>query len=264
MVNREDLLDKFVKSMGDLLNDMTALEVNTMIVAQITGAKFNAWEAYHTVFSVSELYIKDTKICPKLYERYTSLLEKLEKEYFNILIDKNSGLDDLNDELIERYNKRIAYIKAKKTLEAVRPVLPDPNLPNSGKEAKALEAIRPILPDPNSPDPETGKIDWLKIQKILDNGQFLRSLRKIIELKAALDSNNLETDRTDIIYAQTVMQLDGDIINRYNERLFDKNDVRDLILKTHNDAVISGEKQWRELLDFIVDLTNLVRPRKLF
>jgi hypothetical protein len=60
------------------------------------------------------------------------------------------------------------------------------------------------------------------------------------------------------------MQLDGDIITRYHEKLFDREDIKDLVLKTHNEGVISGEKQWRGLLDFMVDLVKSTTSRGLF
>jgi len=241
MANKaQGLLDKFVDSIGDLLNDITALEVNTMLVAEITGAKFNAWEAYQIMYSVSDMYIKNTKIPSELYERYENLFEKLERDYFYILIDKDSGLDDLRDETVVRYRKRLNYLKDKKDAIA------------------NLTEVRPILPDPSDADIK----NWSKIQRILDNGQFLRSLRKIIELKAALDSSDPTKDGIDIIYAQTVMQLDGDIITRYHQKLFDREDIKDLVLKTHNEGIVAGEKQWRGLLDFMVDLLKSVKSGK--
>ncbi len=86
------------------------------------------------------------------------------------------------------------------------------------------------------------------LRRILDNSRFLRSLRKISELKAALDNN-------DLIYAQTVLQLDGDVINRYRRDLFEQKH-KDLIISIHHEGVSGGEKQWRGLLKFAVDLVK--------
>lgn len=44
----------FLETLGDTLMDFTALEVNTMIVSNITGAKFNAMEAYHVIYERSQ------------------------------------------------------------------------------------------------------------------------------------------------------------------------------------------------------------------
>jgi hypothetical protein len=116
-------------------------------------------------------------------------------------------------------------------------------------------------------------------QGVLHNCRFLRSLRKISELKAALDNRNkalqrqdeqlaydLEPDTlnesvmTDLIYAQTVIQLDGDIINRYSQEIFD-HPHREVILQIHRDGVTASEKQWRGLLEFIISLVQATLQR---
>ena len=243
----QNLLDKFVDSIGDLLNDITALEVNTMIVAEITGEKFNAWGAYQEIYSINDpSYFKEAHIPESLHERYYSLFEKLEREYFYILIGSGSELKNLDDQRVKRYEVRINWVKKYKK----RIVESDPNYVN--------ELGGPILPNP------TTIKDWSEIQRLLENNQFLRSLRKIIELKGARDSSDPTKGNIDIIYAQTVMQLDGDIINRYHAKLFEDEEIKALVLKTHNEAVESGEKQWRGLLDFMVDLVKSVTSRGSF
>jgi len=61
--------------------------------------------------------------------------------------------------------------------------------------------------------------------------------------------------KTDMIYAQTIIQLDGDIINRYSEEILD-HPQKDLILKIHKESVEAGERQWRGLLGFVVDVVQ--------
>jgi hypothetical protein len=247
MVNKaQDLLDKFVDSIGDLLNDITALEVNTMIVAEITGAKFNAWEAYQEIYSIDDpSYFKEAHIPNSLHKRYYNLFDKLEREYFYILIGSSPELKNLNDERVIRYDTRMKWVKQNKK----RIVKSDPDYVN--------ELGDPILPDP------TIMANWPEIQRFLENNQFLRSLRKIIELKGALDSSDSTSESIDIVYAQTVMQLDGDIINRYHTKLFEDEEIKALVLKTHNEAVVAGEEQWRGLLDFMVNLVRSTTSRGL-
>jgi hypothetical protein len=244
----QGLLDKFVNSIGDLLNDITALEVNTMIVTQITAAKFNAWEAYQEIYSICDSdYFVVKRIPTELQTRYKNLFEGLEREYFYILVDPGSGLYNPNDERIRRYRERIELLKRKQGQ-------------NVESDPKYKELVRPILPDPTVLESTT----LLELQRLLNNSKFLRDLLKVFELKAALDSSDATSESIDIIYAQTVMQLDGDIITRYHEKLFDREDIKDLVLKTHNEGVISGEKQWRGLLDFMVDLVKSTTSRGLF
>lgn len=245
-------LDKFVDSVGELLNDISALEVNTMIVEKITAAKFNALEAYQLIYSISDSDYFNVRRIPEnsnLRKRYKNLFESLERDYFYLLCNSSSELfnKDYAKEKRQRYKERIQYLKEQK--EQVIEASP-----------KYISLGRPILPDPTYLDPTEGE----ELQVLLNNNQFLRSLRKINELKAALDSSDPTQNGIDVIYAQTVMQLDGDIINRYHMKLFEREDIKDLVLETHKGAVVSGEKQWRGLLDFMVDLVTSVTSRRPF
>lgn len=267
MVNKaQDLLDRFVDSVGELLNDINALEVNTMIVEKITGAKFNALEAYQLIYSINdEDYFKNIRIPQDsaLRERYKQLFKKLEREYFYLLTNPESKLSeaDYAKEKRQKYQERIRYLKentggivesSPEYIRLMRPILPNPTELGLSVPQNLTESGQSVWQN-----------NWLELQALLNNNQFLRSLRKIIELKAALDSTDPTKNETDIIYAQTVMQLDGDIITRYNKKLFDNEELKDLVLKTHNEGVFSGEKQWRSLLEFMVNLLKSVTKRRL-
>lgn len=249
MANKaQGLLDRFVGSIADLLNDITALEVNTMIVAEITGAKFNAWEAYQEIYSICDSdYFVVKRIPIELKTRYKNLFEALERDYFYLLVDPKSELYNPNDEIIRRYRERIEWLKRKQG-------------ENVESDPKYQELVRPILPDPTVLESTT----LLKLQELLNNSKFLRNVRKTIELKAALDSSDPTSESIDIVYAQTVMQLDGDIINRYHTKLFEDEEIKALVLKTHNEAVVAGEEQWRGLLNFMVNLVRSTTSKGLF
>ena len=196
----------FVLGLGEVLTDITALEVNTMVVSQITGNKFVPGEAYRYIYAIpeqigDEQYFYERQIPPALYDRYYGLRKKMLMEYRQVLSDP---VNDLYD--------------------------PEERLPN-----------------PDNPR------DAEKLQALLSNGRFLRGLRKLEELRAALNSQDLKSESTDIIYAQTMMQLDGDIINRYHEQLLDF-DYKELVIQIHNEGVNSGERQWRGLLEFMVGI----------
>lgn len=205
--------NSFVMSLSEALKDITALEINTMVVAQITASKFIPEEAYEYIYAIptdetDDRYFIDRQIPPSLYPRYRNLRKKLMMEYRQMLLDPNCELSDPQER----------------------------------------------LPDPGNPK------DQKKLQYVLDNGRFLRGLRKLIELKSALDSGDINSETTDIIYAQTMMQLDGDIINRYHEKLLES-EFRDALLRIHNEGVTSGERQWRGLLGFMVDLVQMILQR---
>jgi hypothetical protein len=246
-----DLLNKFVSSVQILVNDITALEVNTMVVSNITGNKFNAWEAYQEIYSIHDKdYFIVTRIPEDspLRERYINLFAQLEREYFYIILEN----EELHNSKVEQYHKRLEILKEIKKGSIVE------------SDPRYIELARPILPPP-APVTDEGNNEsapeWQQnrreIQALLSNDKFVRSLRKIAELKAALDGGDVTSSRTDTIYAQTVMQLDGDIITRYHKDLFGlPEETKNLILRVHNEGVVAGEKQWHGVLDFMI---NLVR-----
>ena len=243
--NLSRTVDDFLQSLGDVLIDITALEVNTMVVEEITGNKFIPWAAYRDIYSISKEYLERQEIHPSVRDRYLELRKNLELEYTLLLSDPKS----------EYYDPTI--------LDSARqdnPILTNPTV--------ELHKIQTRLPDPTSSE------EILKAQKLLTESRFLRSLRKMSELKAALDNRNKtllkkqneqpgyvkpeilhKAVKTDIIYAQTVMQLDGDVINRYSQEIVD-HPHRDVILQIHREGVTASEKQWRGLLEFIIDLVQ--------
>ncbi|WP_179051158.1 hypothetical protein [Nostoc sp. TCL26-01] len=255
-----NLLDSFVSSVQLLIDDITALEVNTMVVSNISGSKFNAWQAYQEIYSIHDKDYFNVKGIPdegsqaqELRERYKKLFAQLEREYFYILIENES----LQNAKVARYQKRLEFLKEIKQGNIVE------------SDPRYVELGEPILPPPTPVVDEANRENrdgnWQQVweenrqevQAILNNQKFVRSLRKIAELKAALDGGDVTSVRTDTIYAQTVMQLDGDIITRYHKELFNlPEETKSFILQVHNEGVVAGEKQWRGVLDFMI---NFVR-----
>ncbi|MEH1918931.1 hypothetical protein [Nostoc sp.] len=257
----KDLLEKVVSSVHGLVDDITALEVNTMVVEQITGAKFNAWQAYEEIYSINDKDYFDAQGIPnpddlpepektqaqELRKRYTSLFSQLEREYFYILLEQSNETNEPDCRIIQ-YQERLKYQVEHKAnivptdevyIKLARPILPAPT-PIADREENNLKSLQQR---------------WKEIEELLNNDKFIRTLRKMSELKAALNSGNITSIDIDIIYAQTVMQLDGDIISRYHKKLFQLPDEdRSLILKIHNEGVVAGEKQWRGTLDFLIGI----------
>jgi hypothetical protein len=252
------LLDKFVSSIQTLVQDITALEVNTMVVTRISGSKFSAWEAYQEIYSIHDQdYFAVMQIPEELHDRYKNLFAQLEREYFYILIENPIySLNNSQNEKLRRYHQRLHWLKEIKRgklvesdpryIELARPILPAP---------------APVIDDINQTNQKNWQQEWQsncnEIKTLLNNDKFVRTLRKIIELKAALDGGDVTKPHIDTIYAQTVMQLDGDIITRYHKDLFSlPEDAKNLILQIHNEGVVAGEKQWRGILDFMINLVK--------
>lgn len=157
----------------------------------------------------------DVNAAIKRSQTYKVLREKLENEYRQIFFEKI------------KYNSNVS----------------DPENKNLPPDLPFPYDIKIKIRDKEAyPDRLMYSNDF---KKLLDDSRFLRSLRKLNELKAA-------ADRGDTILAQTIIQLDGDVINRYRQDMF-KDPNRDLLMKIHNEGVTAGEKQWNGLVDFIVN-----------
>lgn len=246
----QNILKDFARSLSEVLIDITALEVNTMVVERITGDKFMPWEIYRDLYRIDESWRYRDELHESLRGRYVELRRSLEMEYVLLMCDPESDLfDPSTQEQTAVQQERLR-------------ILSDPNAP--------IDALHSQLPNPLKPhDPN----EMHRVQALLNNPKFSRSLRKMSELKAGLDNRNRSLQRmqhlhpdqaqaeimndvkTDIIYAQTIIQLDGDVINRYSTDIFD-HPHRDLILNIHRESVTAGEQQWRELLGFILDLAQ--------
>jgi hypothetical protein len=189
----QEQLDRFSGALVDVLNDITALEVNTMIVSRITGAKFVPEEAYENLFEV---------------------LEHEEANY-----------------------DRIKHSFVRACEECMRRL----SIPSAGQ-----------VPDPY--------VDRANVQQMLADSEFLRTLRKLNELKSlSVAAATNQGSLVDIIYAQTVIQIDGDIINRFHEQLLWTEmspEAKNFLIQVHREAVLSGEENWRGLLKFMLDLVK--------
>lgn len=245
-------LNGFVRSLGGILVDVTALEVNTMVVEYINGNKFMPWEVYRDIYPISRVYLEQQGYHPQLHKAYLDLRSQLELQYSLLLTDPTS----------EFYDSTVID-----NIRETSPILTDPTIDSMDLPTR--------LPDPINP---AGAEEVLKVRQLLSNSHFLCRLRKISELKAALDNRNRRLLRhavaitsgqtesdvqhvfNDLIYAQTVIQLDGDIVNRYAEELFN-HPHKDSILQIHRDSLEAGERQWRGLLGFVIEIIQATLDR---
>jgi len=216
----QGMFSNLVDSLADMLTDITALEVNTMIVSEITGGKFVPESAYLNIY-----------YCLTPDQTIPDVL----RSHFEERGITDPGTDGIRYKY-GSFDRTLAeqYWKLREKLERDSRFIFD------------CDEACTHLPHP------AGKEGWNKMEELLKNSRFLSSLRKVMELKSTLGDKKRTVD---IIYAQTVMQLDGDVINRFDKRLFKlPPEQKDLILRIHQDGVLSGEEQWRELWRFAVDL----------
>ena len=317
-----ETLGKFSKGLREAFEDITALEVNTMIVSEIKGLKFDPEQAYKEIYYIPDpeeyeyiffliyqvkksekdinFYRKkereeEDKRLKKNYQKLVKNAEECEMKYRQELQGAEDRLEINNPEKFKDYetkkgnfkpgeeewekfqqrlqanlifadnldymskmdyNRRKCYrqlrIKLENSCQSVR------------RDDTYESQITKCIIDPQDPQEREQE----KLNELLTDGRFLRQLRKLLELKVLLESPEFQQQNIeDIIYAQTIIQIDGDIINRFDQRLFKiEEEQRQFLLDVHQNAVASGEQNWRQLLQFIINMVQeitayLKKPR---
>ncbi|GAB4228671.1 MAG: hypothetical protein Kow0049_09800 [Stanieria sp.] len=226
--------------MTDSLREVTALEINTAFVEEITTDQFIPWHVYQEIYLISRQQLQQVQIHPDLCDRYLQLRRQLELAYTLLLIDPHSELYDSQREAQARQNLTI--------------------LSQSNSE---WESLPTQLPDP-IPDPANQTNT--SIFNLLDNYHFLRTLCQLGTIKQGLDRQNHilnhKNNNHPTIYAQTKIQLDGKIFNRYSQNIL-THPQQSQILKLHQNSILLGEKQWHSLLKVIFNFINKKRKSNL-
>ena len=232
-------LNKFRETIKDVLEEITSLEVNTMIVGIIPMTKFDAQEFYtdlveNTMYKTEE-GLQDIKI---------SLLERS-----NELKQKGAALSQSE---LEGYNRDLAIYKRAERNFSDRQNSQDPRqkeqfeLEQACYEEIANKVLR--LDIPKKPD-----------GRIITDAPRICYFRKLWEIQHSV----LNGDR---IYVQTKFQLDGDLTNKFVDDLFvpsrSKIDpiTAKLIFDLHNHAVENAQKQWTGLIATCVNLVKDLIP----
>jgi hypothetical protein len=218
----------------NLLENITAVEISTVIVEEIVDEIFIAWEAYQAIYYLSRGYLEQSAIHPSLRDRYLQLRRQLELGYCLLLVDPSSKL----------YNRALV-----REIERDLPILSQNN--------PEWENILSRLPEPI---PSTRQQTMSRVNQVLSDRQFINILQQLNKRKIALDRRDRSLRHSthphninDSTYAQTSLQLDGKIINRYSQAILARSD-RDLLLQLHEQSTTAGEQQWHGLVKFMLSI----------
>jgi hypothetical protein len=217
----------------NLLENITTVEISTVIVDEIEDEIFIPWEVYQAIYDLSRSYLEQSAIDPSLWNRYLQLRRQLELAYCLLLVDASSS----------QYN-RLLVAEVKRDL----PILSQQNID--------WEKIPTRLPEPIS----SNRNSLSRVNKLLKESQFFNVLQQLNKRKIVLDRRDrvlrhspYQQNITDTTYAQTSLQLNGKIVNRYSQAILGRSD-RNLLLQLHEQSTASGEQQWRGLVKFILSL----------
>ncbi len=250
-------LNNFRETIKDVLEEITSLEVNTLIVGNIPMAKFDAKEFYlnliESTMNKTEEGLEEVK--DSLLQRSAQLKQKglsLPQQTATPLLPKEAAIiEDYRAELT-RYNQDLeAYKEAERNFSARKD-----SLDQSEKEQFELEQ--------NCYGQLSKQLLKLDLKKdangeVIIDGQAIRNLRKLWEFEQSV----LNGDR---IYAQTKFALDGDLTNRFIDDLFmpskSKIDPKmaQLIFDLHRQGVENAQKQWSGLISTCVNLVKDLIP----
>lgn len=238
-------LNSFREALKDILQDITSLEVNTIIVKNISNQQFDARDFYEKllghVYNCEE-GLQDIK--KSLLERNNDLKQKKEP---------------ISDQERDTYNQDLETYKKAENLFYSRKNSNDPyELDQITKSQEYYEhsEIKSIVK-------QVLKLHLPKDQegKIVPDAPMIRIFRKLWEVEQTV----IHSDRT---YAQTRFQMDGDLTNRYVDDLFMPSKgnfdakTAELILKLHTQALENAQGQWSKLIDTCIGLITSLTKNK--
>lgn len=239
-----ETVNGFVEGMKDAVNDLSALEVNTMVVSEISGLKFNPRISYRLLYDISEL---DSSGLRHLKDRLREAVCEIELE---------AAIDPERKKQLELQQQELQLELQLKELQR-QPQLGANTTKQNELKVKLAELQTTLnnelykLPKP---------FQDTRLDALLKNKNFVLRLRKLNELRSLLKKPRAaETDNIyDNIYAQTIIQLDGDVINYFHKRLFEEThtDDRAFLMTIHRDAVTGGQQNWQNLLHLIFDMMS--------
>jgi len=250
-------LNNFRETLKDVLEEITSLEVNTMIVGKIPMTKFDAKDFYreliHNIKYKTEAGLQDVK--ESLLERSSQLKQKgfsLPQQTSTPLLPKEAAMIDEYRAELTRYNDDLEIYKESERIFHDRQNTLDPNEKEKFElERDCYSELARQLMKLNIKTDANGEV-------IVD-APMIRYFRKLWEFEQSV----LNGDR---IYAQTKFHLDGDLTNRFVDDLFmpskSKIDPKmtQLIFDLHRQGVENAQKQWSGLIETCVNLVKSLMP----
>jgi hypothetical protein len=241
-------LNGFRETIKDVLEDMTSLQVNTIILSHISTEKFDARDFHEKIFSHAyncEEGLQDIK--KSLLARNNELKQRKEA---------------ISDQERDNYNRDLEIYKNKES-QFYNPK--DPSDPNDPNHLARLIKSREYYTNPEiqAVAKQVLKIDLPKDKegKIIPDAVTIRLFRRLWETEQTIVNG-------DRIYAQTRIEMDGDLTNRFVEDLFTGGKGRfdpkmvEIIFRLHHQAVENAESQWSKLIDTCIGLIQSLAQRK--
>lgn len=240
---------------SEIFSDATTLEINSILVDGISGRKMpgvriaffetvSAWaDQFEKLIERLErinIGLKDEKIRSSTAS-WRNRKVRLDEGGYDVSRDQELLEEILDTESASAFRKKLnTALKGRKEAEELM------------AEINRLIKVQARLSVLN-----LGFKDYLNQENTPDQGEAVanratQELRKLWELKDGY------------IFAQNVVQLDGDVITRYNRRIYRDPQVRDQaeqLVAFHNRNVDIGIKHWHFLIDTIMSIAKAIEEK---
>lgn len=250
-------LNSFRETMKDVLEEITSLEINTMIVGQIPMKKFEVKDFYkelvENIMYKTEEGLQDVK--EALLERSSHLKQKgllLPQQTSAPLLPQEARIIEEYRAELTQYNQDLETYKEAERVFNERKYSTDPEQQNKFElEQSCYQELAKRIFKLHIKKDENGEI--------IPDGPMIRYFRKLWEFEQYV----LNGER---IYAQTKFHLDGDLTNRFLDDLFIPNKSKidpkmaQLVFELHRQGVENAQKQWSGLIETCVNLVKNLMP----
>jgi len=250
-------LNNFRETLKDVLEEITSLEVNTMIVGNIPMKKFDAKEFYQDLSNNIKYKTEEglQNVKESLLERSTQLKQKgfsLPQQTSTPLLPKEAAVIEQYRAELTRYNQDLEVYKEAEFIfnERKNSLDPQEKAKFIVEESCYIELSRQLMKLDIKTDTDGD---------VIVDAPMIRYFRKLWEFEQSV----LNGDR---IYAQTKFHLDGDLTNRFIEDLFTPNKSKidpkmtQLIFDLHRQGVENAQRQWSGLIETCVNLVKSLMP----
>jgi hypothetical protein len=288
----EVMVGQLTDGLKSCLEDIWCLEINTMVVSDIGGHRFNPFHCYESFCLLPDnldqfkemlglkayaALVQGSTVSDEVNLKKQLLGSRLPTYVKKVFCDRmfpqkaDSQGDQYreNVENLESTMRKYILLKDRLLLAFKSCVIKEEiEIPSSESEASVTSAQTAKASAAQSaadrlPLEKTGaQVEALALPsldvaisiRLLDNSYFLRELRSLRELyylvggQDAADSTNV----IDLIAAQTVIQMDGDVMSRFHKALLGDSN-KDFLLQTHEKALLTGQENWKNLVSLIIE-----------
>ena len=249
-------LNEFREVLKDVLQDITSLEITTVIVREIRPTRFDAREFYEQL--IKDLTYKTEEGLQQVKESLLERSDRLRQRGRSLpqpsampLLPEDTKLIAQYREDLDIYNYDLeVYKRAEKALSDRLNNTNEFEQECFRRQQECYRELGHQLSKLEIPLDDKGRV--------VTDAAMTRFFRELWEYEQSVIKGEK-------IYAQTRFQLDGDLTNRFIDDLFASSNrmeprIAQLIIDLHRQGVENAEKQWSGLINTCLNLVQNLMP----